>query len=140
MNRTEPPRATPVSMMTSGFVAQMTSWVAMMSAGNWMIGTHPAPEICVVVFIGCLECAQCGVEYLKVLAQGHGLGTLFLLECGVIVGDAHDINLTIGLSWGHTPLAPALSEANRWLAAGRGLDSGCHPGSTQFDPEKEAGP
>jgi hypothetical protein len=48
--------------------------------------------------------------------------------------------LTIGFSWGHTPLAPALSEANRWLAAGRGLDPGCHPGSTQFDPEKEAGP
>ncbi|MNL55131.1 hypothetical protein D3C87_1785130 [compost metagenome] len=35
----EPPRATPVSTMTSGLVAQMTSWVAITSAGIWMIGT-----------------------------------------------------------------------------------------------------
>jgi len=37
--RTDPPRAIPVSMMMSGFVDQMTSCVAMTSAGIWMIGT-----------------------------------------------------------------------------------------------------
>ncbi|MNY70536.1 hypothetical protein D3C86_2086920 [compost metagenome] len=35
----DPPRATPVSTITSGRVAQMTSCVAMTSAGIWMIGT-----------------------------------------------------------------------------------------------------
>ena len=39
MNSTEPPRATPVSTMRSGLVAQMISWVAIMSAGSCMMGT-----------------------------------------------------------------------------------------------------
>ena len=35
---TEPPLATPVSMMTWGLLAQFTSCIATMSGGIWMIG------------------------------------------------------------------------------------------------------
>ena len=34
----EPPCAMPVSTMTCGRTRQMTSWIATMSCGNWMIG------------------------------------------------------------------------------------------------------
>ena len=93
MNSTEPPRATPVSTIRSGFVAQMISWVAIMSAGSCIDGdAHPAPEVGVVISVRGMQRVHRGLERSAVAAERQGLNTLLFFECCAIVGTGHTRN------------------------------------------------